>query len=67
MIRHFEPQFLLGLTATPYRMDNKDILELCDRNVPYICTLPEAIENNWLVPFEYHGIKDDIIDYTQIT
>lgn len=67
VIQHFEPQFLLGLTATPYRMDNKDILELCNRNVPYICSLPEAIENDWLVPFEYHGIKDDIVDYTQIT
>lgn len=33
IIRHFTPQFLLGLTATPERMDGRDILELCDNTV----------------------------------
>ena len=32
---YFKPQFMLGLTATPERMDGKNIYELCDYNVPY--------------------------------
>jgi HKD family nuclease len=33
IIEYFKPAFLLGLTATPFRMDNKDIFALCDDNV----------------------------------
>ena len=43
LLHHFEPHFLLGLTATPYRTDNRDIYELCDNNVIYEIRLKEAI------------------------
>lgn len=43
IVDYFKPKFLLGLTATPERLDGKNIYELCDYNVPYEITLKEAI------------------------
>jgi len=60
---YFKPRFLLGLTATPERMDGKNIYELCDYNVPYEISLKEAINKGMLVPFRYYGIYDDT-DYS---
>ena len=40
---YFKPQFLLGLTATPERMDGKNIYEICDYNVPYEISLKDGI------------------------
>ncbi|MCI9176123.1 MAG: DEAD/DEAH box helicase family protein [Lachnospiraceae bacterium] len=58
VIDYFKPQFLLGLTATPERMDGKDIYEICDYQVPYEISLKEAINKGILVPFHYYGIFD---------
>lgn len=43
IVDYFKPQFLLGLTATPERMDGRNIYELCDYNVPYEISLKDAI------------------------
>lgn len=59
IVAYFRPQFLLGLTATPERMDGKNIYELCDYNVPYEISLKEAINKGVLVPFHYYGIYDE--------
>ena len=63
IVQYFEPQFLLGLTATPERMDGKNIYEICDYNVPYEISLKEAIDKGMLVPFHYYGIYDET-DYS---
>ncbi len=63
ILHHFEPQFLLGLTATPERMDGEDIYDMFGNNVPYDLRLREAIENDLVVPFHYFGIKDSLVDY----
>lgn len=63
IVNYFKPQFMLGLTATPERMDGKSIYEICDYNVPYEITLKEAINKGSLVPFHYYGIYDEI-DYS---
>ncbi len=63
IVHYFKPQFLLGLTATPERMDGKDIYGICDYNVPYEISLKEAINKGMLVPFHYYGIYDTI-DYS---
>ncbi len=52
------PRFLLGLTATPFRGDNRDLLSLCDGNLAYQVGLFEAIAFGWLVPFRYYGVAD---------
>ena len=66
VIDYFKPKFLLGLTATPERLDNKDVFALCDYNSVYEIRLKEAINKGWLVPFRYYGIYDDTVDYTSV-
>ena len=63
IIAYFEPEFLLGLTATPERMDNQDVFDLFDKNVPYELRLRDAIVNDLVVPFKYYGIRDHLVDY----
>lgn len=63
IIGYFEPEFLLGLTATPERLDNQDVFELFDHNVPYELRLRDAIANDLVVPFKYYGIRDQLVDY----
>ncbi len=64
IINYFEPEFLLGLTATPERLDNQDVLSLFDENVPYELRLRDAIINDLIVPFHYYGIRDQLVDYS---
>ncbi len=66
ILEYFKPSFLLGLTATPDRMDNRDIYSLCDQNVAYDVSLKKAVESQWLVPFHYYGIYDEIVDYDKV-
>ena len=66
IINYFKPKFLLGLTATPERLDNKDVFALCDYNNVYEIRLKEAINKGYLSPFRYYGIYDDTIDYSTV-
>ena len=63
IIDYFEPEFLLGLTATENRMDNKDVVALFGNNIPYELRLRDAIINDLIVPFHYYGIRDELVDY----
>ena len=63
ILNYFEPQFLLGITATPERMDGEDVFSLFDQNVPYELRLRDAIINGLVVPFKYYGIRDELIEY----
>ncbi len=60
IINHLNPPFLLGLTATPYRLDKKDILNIFDSNIIKVGSLFDAIKNGYLNKFDYYGFKDDI-------
>ena len=66
IIDYFNPRFLLGLTATPERLDSKDVFALCDYNMVYEVRLKDAINKGWLVPFRYYGIYDDTVNYEGI-
>ncbi|SQB36200.1 DEAD/DEAH box helicase family protein [Clostridium cochlearium] len=66
ILDYFKPKFLLGLTATPERMDNRDVFEICNHDVVYEVRLKEAINKGWLTPFRYYGIYDDV-DYNNIS
>ncbi len=66
LINHFQPRFMLGLTATPERTDQADILSLCDDNLVYERNFIEGINADLLCPFHYHGIHDRAVDYTEI-
>lgn len=65
VLDYFKPQFLLGITATPDRLDNKDVFSICDGNVAIEIHFIDAIKRNWLSPFHYYGIKDET-DYSSI-
>lgn len=65
VLEYFKPKFLLGLTATPYRSDNRDIYALCEDNVIYEIYLKDAINRDLLVPFQYYGVYDDT-DYSRV-
>lgn len=67
IINYFKPQFLLGLTATPDRMDEKSVYDLFDKNVPYDLRLREALESDLIVPFHYYGIRDSLVSYSDDT
>ncbi|WP_052461708.1 DEAD/DEAH box helicase family protein [Sporosarcina koreensis] len=66
VLAHFTPRFLLGLTATPERLDNKDVYSLCDGNVALSVNFFEAIRNGWLSPFVYYGVFDET-DYSGLS
>jgi len=66
VISYFDPDFLLGLTATPDRSDQSDILSLCDDNLVYSFGLFKAVSDEFLVPFSYHGIFDEHVNYEEI-
>lgn len=66
VLDYFKPVFLLGLTATPERMDGRDVLALCDYNIACEIRLMEAVDKGWLAPFQYYAIYDQT-DYSQIT
>ena len=58
ILRYFRPKFLLGMTATPERSDCYDIFRDFDYNIAYEIRLSEALRENMLVPFHYHGISE---------
>lgn len=66
LLAYFQPKFLLGLTATPERSDQADILSLCDNNLVFERNLVHGIDQKILVPFDYHGIYDQGINYQEI-
>jgi superfamily II DNA or RNA helicase len=52
LIDYFEPEFLLGLTATPERTDGGDLLTLCGENHVFRCDLVQGIEEDLLSPVQ---------------
>lgn len=65
ILEYFNPTFMLGMTATPDRLDRKDIFELFDYNKAYEIPVVDVIERGLLVPYTYYGLTDDI-DYSKI-
>jgi superfamily II DNA or RNA helicase len=57
---HFAPQILLGLTATPERMDGDNVAVDFGNRFAAEIRLPEALEEKLLCPFHYFGVADPI-------
>jgi len=66
LLQHFTPKFLLGLTATPKRTDQSDILSLCDNNLVFARDLVFGVSEGYLCPFSYFGIYDETVEYDHI-
>ncbi len=60
ILNHFKSKILLGLTATPERMDGEDILRDFSNTIAAEIRLPEALNRKLLCPFQYFGITDSV-------
>ncbi|MGF7012049.1 superfamily II DNA or RNA helicase [Lachnospiraceae bacterium PF1-22] len=60
LLGYYQPKLLLGLTATPERMDGKNILSYFNNRIAAEIRLPEAIDRKLLCPFQYFGITDTV-------
>ena len=60
LLEYYKPKILLGLTATPERMDGKNVLSYFDNRIAAEIRLPEAIDRKLLCPFHYFGITDEV-------
>lgn len=60
LLTYFEPDILLGLTATPERMDGQSVVEYFDHRIASEIRLDDAINRGLLSPFHYFGITDNV-------
>ena len=58
LLHYFKPNFWLGMTATPERMDEQNIYQIFDYNLAYEIRLRDALEEKMLAPFHYVGVQD---------
>ena len=67
ILNWFEPEFLLGLTATPNRSDSGDIYSVFDNNVGVEIRLRDALSYDIIAPFHYFGLTDvQGLDYSKL-
>lgn len=60
IFEYYNPKILLGLTATPERMDGGNILSLFNDRIASEIRLPDAIHRKLLCPFHYFGVTDQV-------
>ena len=65
LLEHLTPRILLGLTATPERMDGRDVLTWFDGHVATELRLWDALEQKLLSPFHYYGVGHESLDFTR--
>lgn len=58
IMEYFQPDFWLGMTASPDRLDGFDLYQLFDHNIAFEIRLQQALEEDLLCPFQYFGITD---------
>lgn len=66
LLEHLKPKSLLGLTATPERVDGQDVTHWFDGRIAAELRLWNALDQGLLCPFQYFGISDDV-DLSQVT
>ncbi|WP_249292262.1 DEAD/DEAH box helicase family protein [Metabacillus flavus] len=68
VMAYFEPEFTLGMTATPERSDSRNVFDHFDNNVALEVRLHEALDDELVVPFHYFGITDiDGVDLSDVS
>ncbi|MBD7983998.1 DUF3427 domain-containing protein [Sporosarcina sp. Sa2YVA2] len=60
LLDYYNPTILLGLTATPERMDNENVLSYFDDRIASEMRLTEAIDRKLLSPFHYFCVTDNV-------
>lgn len=67
VLNFYQPEFLLGMTATPERTDGTNVYEYFDYNLAYENSLLDALDHDLLSPFHYIGVTDYEKDGETIT
>ncbi len=62
IMAHFNPDFYLGMTASPETLNGFNVYDLFDNNIAYEIRLQKAMEEDMLCPFHYYGISDFEVD-----
>lgn len=65
VIRYFKPKFILGLTATPDRMDKRDIREIFGQEV-FTLSLEKALAKGLLTKVDYRLMADELVKIGRI-
>ena len=65
LLDYYTPKILLGLTATPERMDGQDVTKYFENTIAAEMRLKEAIDRKLLSPFQYFCISDSV-DLSQL-
>lgn len=60
LLNYYKSSILLGLTATPERMDGENVFKYFDHHIASEMRLPEAIDHKLLVPFHYFCVTDPV-------
>ncbi len=60
LLEHINPFILIGLTATPERSDQLDVLRWFGGHSSAEVRLPDAINRRLLCPFQYFGVTDSV-------
>lgn len=58
LMNFYQPNFMLGMTATPERTDGTNVYEYFDYNLAYEDSLLDALDRDLLAPFHYIGVTD---------
>jgi superfamily II DNA or RNA helicase/HKD family nuclease len=58
LLEHLQPAELVGLTATPERMDGGDVTRWFGGRIAVELRVWEAIDRGYLAPFQYFGVSD---------
>ena len=61
VIAYFKPRFLLGMTATPDRMDMQDIRDIFGQEI-FSLDIEEALVEGLLTPVNYLIMADEIVE-----
>ena len=65
VVKMLEPKFLLGLTATPFRTDDQDVINIFGPTLIYY-SVYKALKKGFLAKVEYH-LNNDNIDQDRIS
>jgi superfamily II DNA or RNA helicase len=60
VIEHFTPRLLLGVTATPERLDGKDLAAYFGGGLLYAYPLGDAMRDDYVVPIRQYGIRTEV-------
>ncbi|HEX9429852.1 MAG TPA: DEAD/DEAH box helicase family protein, partial [Candidatus Bathyarchaeia archaeon] len=61
VVSYFVPRFKLGITATPRRMDEQDILPTFEMNIAYNLPIERAIVLGYLASIDYKVFSDIVV------